>query len=1182
MKNARNMIVALVAGIFPLSGHAQLGDGPWLVERPMEFLTTGDFDGDGHADIAVVDRASGMVRISFLDAAGVIQSSVSAASGIDNVEGVSAGRTLSTNAYAIAITAPLASRINLIAATNRVVNHPPVTFFPANYVGVNQALAIDIGGTNNNPSLDDFIIATRLGNPSDPWRLQLNRNQTNALGNIVSTNVAGEHAQGNRIKLTATTPYLAAFMQRGVASDTFIVRALTNGTLQTRLTVSGLPTNTHYAHGIFTPAGTNSHLITYQPGGTELAFRQISPSAANFSAGAPWITNFVTAIGSVVAIPGTNRLVVLSSDGMNAQVFSYSPASGLSLYQSIEASGSPFSGVITRRGGLAMLVSDASGRSSSIDSRRESGGEYIADDDPFTLPGITRTSGRANVWAFTGDPLASTSPALLSSLNAADWSSSFTAGGVPTTISVTGEVDRGTSDGLGHPTARSMGRMPTGGTHGMVNQVTSVISVISFEAATGPQPGSVSIAPAPGAYDGAVMVSFNTSPGMLVAYRPGLESGWALYTGPFWLFADTTVYFYGGTLTTNIITPVQTATYTFKQNPEDQDSDSDGVPDFVEIARGLDPVNSGDDADGDGLTDLEELLRGTNPAVADSDGDGWSDMDELRAGTNPTSNGSFPANADQVLTNALTRIDRASSFDAYITPRPYNNTIPALARTGTQHRVYGIDASFYGFNPARSVVVSGVTNPHVQITDLPLGLNPPLFVFNSDEAYPLSTTTNRRGRELVRLFVAPDSSTPGVSYSYGGGGLGAEATNWIAAATSAWASVAKPFVKTSAAVEHTLTAALFEYQIEQLLQERGITTNAHVTLFPWRSLEDSSYAPSVDDLRGLSGRGTNDYAAYQLPYAYTSLEQRVLTNSQASITNLRHVVRTMYRVTSTNENGYPLPLDALRAFIRRGEVIGAYSNTLGLSSSVLEAAYAGVTNALAAITPRPWVSLTLSADAPGSMAGCTRLFEDGSGLPYLLINPDGSSYDLTKSFSVISGTQFQVTGFTDVAAQGCTSTAVVVESIGLTAFVFPSPQDLDGNLLDDDWELMVYGGTGGVPTADSDSDGYSDVQESLEGSDPLDPSSVPSVPVTDFSLPEIEVAITGAVVNLNWNWPSNYLSKFKFTIQSTTSLGTNFINRSVITGDNDTTLFGETSATSRFYRIGISLGGSGDPGEDGI
>jgi hypothetical protein len=1147
----------------------------WVTTLPAEFLVSGDFDGGGITDVAVIDRVTGVARISFLDAAGYVQETIAPASGIDAVEGVSVGRILQTNSDAIAVTAPLASRINVLSASNRMVT-VPASLFPSLPVGINQALAIDIGGTNNNPALDDVLTTTRLDNPANPWRLHLNRNQTNNLVSIINTNLAGEHVQGNRIRLTATSSNFAAFVQRGITSDTFIVRALTNGTPIARLTIAGLPTNTYYAHGFFSSPAANSHVITYQPGGTALTFREVSASGANFVAAAPSTTNLGFAIGSVVNIPGTNRLVVLGHDGERADVFSYTTAGGLAHLQMMESpiESLRISGIIPRNGGLVVLIGEAGGRSYYIDSRVQNGSVYESLDDPAELPAIGRTSGRANVWAFANDPLSSSSPTLLSSLNAADWSSSFRSSGSPASITVTGELYRGTLSGLGNPTARSMGRMPTGGAFGMVNQFTSVISVTSFEAAAGPQPGSISIAPAPGSYDGAVAVSFNASTNLLVVYRPGLSANWTPYIGPFWLFADTTVYFYGGTLSTNILTPIQTATYTFTTSPEAQDSDGDGVPDFVEIARGLDPVNSGDDADGDGLTDLEELLRGTNPALADSDGDGWSDMQELRAGTNPNSAASFPASADQVLTNSLIRTDRASVFDLYITPRPLNNTTLSTARSGTQHRVYGADASLYGVGAARSTVVSGVTSPHVWFRDLPLGQNPPLFIFNSDEAYPLTTTTSRRGRELVRVLAAPDTLTPAVTYIYGGGGIAVEASNWVAAATSAWGSVTRPFIKTNAVVEHTLTAALFEYRIEQLLKERAMTTNAQVTIFPWRSLESASYAASVDDLRALSGRGTNAYAAYDLRAAYTSLEHRVFSSAAVSITNLVNFTRAVYRVSSTNESGYALPLDALRAFIRRGEVIGAYSNSLGLSSFALTSAYAGVTNALAAITPRPWVSLTLNATAPGAGSGCTRLFENGSGTSYLLINPDGSPYNLTKTFNVISGTQFQVTGFIATPAAGCTGTAVEVESIGLVAFVFPSPQDLDGNLLDDDWELMVYGGVGGVPTADSDGDGYSDIQEALEGSDPLNASSVPGVPPADFSLPEIEVAITGSVVNLNWNWPSNYVNKFKFTVQSTTSLNTNFISRAIITGDTDATLFGETSATSRFYRIGISLGGT--------
>lgn len=119
---------------------------------------------------------------------------------------------------------------------------------------------------------------------------------------------------------------------------------------------------------------------------------------------------------------------------------------------------------------------------------------------------------------------------------------------------------------------------------------------------------------------------------------------------------------------------------------EDQDSDSDGLPDTVEILLGLDPNNAdsdgngvgdgeedfdGDnlpnrvevrigthllvaDSDGDGITDeaedldldglsnLEEIGLGTDPLVADSDGDGWPDGAERDGDSNPLDPDSIP------------------------------------------------------------------------------------------------------------------------------------------------------------------------------------------------------------------------------------------------------------------------------------------------------------------------------------------------------------------------------------------------------------------------------------------------------------------------------------------------------------------------------------------------------------
>ncbi len=74
------------------------------------------------------------------------------------------------------------------------------------------------------------------------------------------------------------------------------------------------------------------------------------------------------------------------------------------------------------------------------------------------------------------------------------------------------------------------------------------------------------------------------------------------------------------------------------------DTDSDGIPDDVETANGLNPNDPTDatlDPDGDGLTNKQELIDySTNPQVADTDGDGVRDGLEIQTGSNPLDAGS--------------------------------------------------------------------------------------------------------------------------------------------------------------------------------------------------------------------------------------------------------------------------------------------------------------------------------------------------------------------------------------------------------------------------------------------------------------------------------------------------------------------------------------------------------------
>ena len=72
------------------------------------------------------------------------------------------------------------------------------------------------------------------------------------------------------------------------------------------------------------------------------------------------------------------------------------------------------------------------------------------------------------------------------------------------------------------------------------------------------------------------------------------------------------------------------------------DSDGDGLPDWWEVAHGLDPYDATGingaygDADGDGLDNYAEYLAGTNPNSADSDSDGYTDYYSRKDGTSLT------------------------------------------------------------------------------------------------------------------------------------------------------------------------------------------------------------------------------------------------------------------------------------------------------------------------------------------------------------------------------------------------------------------------------------------------------------------------------------------------------------------------------------------------------------------
>ena|GEM_PF-966654 len=74
--------------------------------------------------------------------------------------------------------------------------------------------------------------------------------------------------------------------------------------------------------------------------------------------------------------------------------------------------------------------------------------------------------------------------------------------------------------------------------------------------------------------------------------------------------------------------------FTLLSNPRDGDTDGDGLTDFVERALGTNLVVY--DTDGEGLDDGTELTFGSDPTRPDTDNDGLLDNEEFALGSNPT------------------------------------------------------------------------------------------------------------------------------------------------------------------------------------------------------------------------------------------------------------------------------------------------------------------------------------------------------------------------------------------------------------------------------------------------------------------------------------------------------------------------------------------------------------------
>jgi hypothetical protein len=460
--------------------------------------------------------------------------------------------------------------------------------------------------------------------------------------------------------------------------------------------------------------------------------------------------------------------------------------------------------------------------------------------------------------------------------------------------------------------------------------------------------------------------------------------------------------------------------------------------------------------------------------------------------------------------------------------------------------------------------------------------DPRLVVAATDAHFELDivATDKMVGREL--LAVVPLPSVVGgveVPYVYGGGAPATEVATWAAAAQAAYSAAANLTTVADLDIYDTLVALSMERKIQQILLSRGFDDHTNITLFPFRANDAGRKNPSAALLLALE-KEAGALPGFRLRDLYQSLQDAIAPSTPGPFTGLKSVVAEIYRINSLLNNTAPTgaylpPVDALRLFLDTGTLTASYSAQTGLTAAQLNAAFASVSDLLALVPARPTVSATLVV-RPDSFAGECALFDTPGGASTIsLWHREGVPFHLLQAFALPPGSSIQVHGYTDIANLGCGAEAIEVITLTLGTVPVPSPVDSDGDLLADELELLLFGTLGQNGSDDADMDGFSNLQEALDGTDPNNPLSK-GLMVVDLSPPALNLEVLpGGQLQLSFQFPPAYADKIQFGILTTPALGTEFSPTSIIPvnmgGGNFQVVLPNPGVGAQFFLVYLGL-----------
>jgi hypothetical protein len=767
------------------------------------------------------------------------------------------------------------------------------------------------------------------------------------------------------------------------------------------------------------------------------------------------------------------------------------------------------------------------------------------------------TSGAgSSVLLFDAPPLTNPDARLLARLNAGPWTSAFSL--KDGQAQVVSERYRGTADGLGDEEEIAISSTPVGTSGGLTNQASADLSLRFHDHPIGNITAHLQVEPGSGTYHRAFRPELTVNGGSAtIFYRTDQQPNWTPYgSTPPTITTDTTLYAVATTATgySNVVR----ADYTFPPDPGQQDSNGNGLPDFVALAYGIDPLAETTDSDGDGFTDLQEILAGTDP-------------------TNPASR---PTREDATF-------EFPNSFNLVASPAIPNpgagtsllRSFPADA-IGRPTQVTAHQPNGFYLGSAATASTSLLPHPAATFTALD-SAHADLFVIATTEAnFPVDDGTPQNyGRQVAALINNPPQNFAPFVYSDFGdlGGydnLGAEAAAWRTAALAYYQGLTRPTVATDAlGAESTLVLVLVETFLGQALFARDLIDRSHISLTPFRANEatlppltveetptERRRAVSSEQLLALQRSSGTAVSSYKIQEVIRTVRDAVDAAASPNIEQLIELAHRLYTTsaTSTTPGSLRQPLDALRHWAQLGHLDGTgYQNapaSTHFPPALLADAMAGLTEITALIQPRSPATIDILYSGGPIDPSCPIwnevIYTPGNfdpdtavilGTNYELLDDQGRPFLIARAFPLTAGSVFTVTGFIEPAT-ACGDVALEVIPQPTLTYIRNAPaQDLDGDLIPDAIQNLLPG-VALSPFGDTDGNGYSDLQEILSGSDPTDPNSIPLLdgapaPILDLRPPRVRIEADGAITTLlSFDFPQAFAPSIQFELYSSDDL----------------------------------------------